>query len=149
MWFIWHDNRSNGQFPLTFLTTSRKWDKKSPNVQFQFSISIYFQYFLPLSNISISISCLTELFIADSYARKRSAKHEDCEKPPEVDNASVVIRYDDNEEFVSATYTCFNGYKLQGRSTITCDLDTDEWQENPPTCIVNGKFRLLSYLLFF
>lgn len=57
-----------------------------------------------------------------------------------MDNAAVVIRYDDNEEFVSATYTCFNGYKLQGKATITCDLDTDEWQENPPTCIVNGKF---------
>ncbi|XP_070502012.1 fibrillin-2-like [Chironomus tepperi] len=87
--------------------------------------------------ISLIIISLLAINVQDSYARKRSTKHEDCEKPPEVDNAAVVIRYDDNEEFVSATYTCFNGYKLQGKGTITCDLDTDEWQENPPTCIVN------------
>ena len=114
-----------------------------------FIFCFYLFPIFPFFSISISISCLTELFIADSYARKRSAKHEDCEKPPEVDNASVVIRYDDNEEFVSATYTCFNGYKLQGKTTITCDLDTDEWQENPPTCIVNGKFKVQFFMFLW
>jgi hypothetical protein len=66
-----------------------------------------------------------------SYA---SAKHEDCEKPPEVENASVLVAYDESEEFVTATYRCHDGYKLHGKSAITCDLDTDEWQENPPRC---------------
>lgn len=62
-------------------------------------------------------------------------KHEDCEKPPEVENSSVVVKYDDNEEFVTATYKCLDGYKLRGKSSITCDLDIDEWQETPPKCI--------------
>lgn len=69
--------------------------------------------------------------IPDSLAK---AKLEDCEKPPEVENASVVVAYDENEEFVTATYRCHEGFKLSGKKDVTCDLDTDEWQESPPSC---------------
>lgn len=62
------------------------------------------------------------------------AKYEDCENPPEVDNASVVIAHDVNEEFVTATYRCHEGFKLRGKKDMTCDLDTDEWQGSPPNC---------------
>ncbi|KAG5677774.1 hypothetical protein PVAND_007505 [Polypedilum vanderplanki] len=68
------------------------------------------------------------------YVQDSNARHEDCEKPPEVENASVNTQIDENEEFVTATYRCNDGYKLNGRAIITCDLDTDEWQEQPPTC---------------
>lgn len=79
--------------------------------------------------------------IADIHA---SAKHEDCEKPPEVENASVNVRIDENEEFVTATYRCSDGYKLNGKAIITCDLDIDEWQENPPTCEQQSKYYFCS-----
>jgi hypothetical protein len=69
----------------------------------------------------------------DAFVVAATKKYEDCEKPPDVENASVVVKYDENEEFVTATYQCFDGYKLHGKSSITCDLDVDEW-ENPPTC---------------
>lgn len=83
---------------------------------------------------SVSISrwnVISIVSIPDSLAK---AKLEDCEKPPEVENASVVVAYDENEEFVTATYRCHDGFKLRGKKDITCDLDTDEWQETPPLC---------------
>lgn len=73
---------------------------------------------------------ISKLYV-DSLAK---SKFEDCEKPPEVEQASVVVSYDENEEFVTATYRCHDGFKLRGKAEVTCDLDTDEWQETPPTC---------------
>lgn len=86
---------------------------------------------------AISISCHLRFIFPPfslSLVSYASAKHEDCEKPPEVENASVLVAYDESEEFVTATYRCHDGYKLHGKSAITCDLDTDEWQESPPRC---------------
>lgn len=77
--------------------------------------------------------------LSDALAK---AKFEDCEKPPEVENASLVVSYDENEEFVTATYRCHEGFKLRGKSDITCDLDTDEWQESPPSCEA-GKLEII------
>lgn len=115
-------------------------------MRFKYSISIYLKQIVYISHfILISFLCIAELFISGSHTRKRNAKHEDCEKAPEVDNSSVFVRYDDNEEYVTATYSCFDGYKLQGKATITCDLETDEWEENPPTCIQNGKFFFIIF----
>jgi Sushi repeat (SCR repeat) len=51
-----------------------------------------------------------------------------------VERAAVVVAYDENEEFVTASYRCQEGFTLKGKSEITCDLDTDEWLEMPPTC---------------
>lgn len=83
--------------------------------------------------------------LSDALAK---AKFEDCEKPPEVENASLVVSYDENEEFVTATYRCHEGFKLRGKSDITCDLDTDEWQETPPSCEA-GKVGKLFLILNF
>jgi hypothetical protein len=63
-----------------------------------------------------------------------NAKFEDCEKPPEVRHSSVIVKTDENEEFVTATYRCDEGYRLVGKSEITCDLDVDEWKGQPPQC---------------
>lgn len=87
--------------------------------------------------MTVSISCHLRFIFLLLYLHLVSyaiEKHEDCEKPPEVENASVLVAYDDSEEFVTATYRCHDGYKLHGKSAITCDLDTDEWQETPPRC---------------
>lgn len=46
----------------------------------------------------------------------------------------MVVSFDENEEFVTATYRCHDGFKLKGKTEITCDLDTEEWQEMPPSC---------------
>lgn len=80
--------------------------------------------------------------LPDSLAK---SKHEDCEKPPEVENASVVVSFDKNEEFVTATYRCHEGFKLKGKSEITCDLDTDEWEEMPPSCD-KGKMKTVYFM---
>jgi fibulin 1/2 len=79
--------------------------------------------------IYIKFIILASFFFIESHG-----KYEDCEKPPEVEYASVVVKFDENEEFVTATYRCQDGFKLNGKTSITCELDTDEWQENPPTC---------------
>lgn len=67
----------------------------------------------------------------------------DCERPPEVDHASSLLAVDDNEEFVTATYKCHDGYKMAGRNEMTCDLDTDEWQGKPPICEPGGKNAII------
>jgi Sushi repeat (SCR repeat) len=55
----------------------------------------------------------------------------------------VVVRTDENEEFVTATYRCEEGYRLNGKSELTCDLDTDEWQGQPPTCTEGIEKRII------
>lgn len=35
---------------------------------------------------------------------------------------------------MSVTYVCTDGYTLQGEAELLCNLDTDEWQGDPPTC---------------
>jgi hypothetical protein len=63
-----------------------------------------------------------------------SAKYEDCDQPPDIENGSSSIQVDENEEYVTATYTCDDGFRLVGKSQMTCDLDTDEWTGAPPKC---------------
>lgn len=65
-------------------------------------------------------------------------RHEDCERPPSVHNGIVKLSDDTEEDMVTATYSCDDGYKLQGDTHLQCDLDSDEWQGEPPTC-VKGK----------
>lgn len=79
----------------------------------------------------IQISNCRSILVVDSLAK---SKYEDCENPPEVEHASLVVSSDENEEFVTVTYRCHDGFRLRGKTEITCDLDTDEWQEKPPTC---------------
>lgn len=60
--------------------------------------------------------------------------HVDCERPPAVENASIRISDDESNDLVSATYTCKKGYAMHGEPELFCDLDTDEWQGDPPSC---------------
>ena len=61
--------------------------------------------------------------------------------------STVVVSYDENEEFVTAAYRCQNGYRIEGKSEITCDLDTDEWLLNPPEC-QPGIFLIINNLIY-
>lgn len=70
-----------------------------------------------------------------------SAEHEDCEIPPKIDHGTVKLSADENDDIVTALYSCKSGFKLQGNAEIYCDLDTDVWQSDPPTCH-EGKFLL-------
>lgn len=72
------------------------------------------------------------LFI--SLAAAAAAVATDCERPPHVDNASVNVVDDETGDLVSATYACAAGYRLLGEAELFCDLDTDEWQGDPPAC---------------
>ncbi|XP_055688517.1 fibrillin-1 isoform X2 [Lutzomyia longipalpis] len=58
----------------------------------------------------------------------------DCEQPPPVEHASSTLSVDDAEDSVAARYTCDSGFELQGQPDLFCDLDTDEWQGQLPTC---------------
>lgn len=63
-----------------------------------------------------------------------SAKYEDCDQPPDVENGVSKIEVDENEEFVTVIYSCNEGFLLVGKFQMTCDLDTDEWTGAPPKC---------------
>jgi fibulin 1/2 len=67
------------------------------------------------------------------------AQHEDCEQPPAIVYGSAKLLVDDNEDIVRAIYSCQPGYELDGKSTMQCDLDNDEWQGEPPKCVA-GKW---------
>lgn len=41
---------------------------------------------------------------------------------------------DDDGDLVSVTYVCSDGFTLHGEAELLCNLDTDEWQGEPPTC---------------
>lgn len=71
-----------------------------------------------------------------------AAASTDCERPPHVDNASVNLVDDEIGDLVSATYACAAGYRLHGEAELFCDLDTDEWQGDPPECRAGWYLRL-------
>ncbi|XP_050093907.1 fibrillin-1-like [Anopheles aquasalis] len=86
------------------------------------------------SSLSVSLSGMV---IAETY--------EDCEQPPELAHAKARLTVDDNEEYVTAHYTCQTGYRLQdpaGASHLRCSIETDEWLTAPPVKLpvcVRGK----------
>ncbi|XP_037938996.1 fibrillin-2 [Teleopsis dalmanni] len=61
------------------------------------------------------------------------ARYEDCENPPQVQHATIEI--EDDEDTIHAIYVCKPGYELQGTTDLMCNLDTDEWSGEPPTCV--------------
>lgn len=61
-----------------------------------------------------------------------TAVYEDCEVPPPVKFATIQIT--DEEDSIRVSYTCQTGYVLQGPSELECNLDTDEWNTDPPIC---------------
>jgi Sushi repeat (SCR repeat) len=74
-----------------------------------------------------------------------NAQHEDCERPPSIAHGSGRLLVDDNEDVVKAIYNCAPGYELEGKATLNCDLDNDEWQGEPPKCVA-GKDELCSFM---
>lgn len=61
--------------------------------------------------------------------------HTNCDRPPHVENGSTKpLVEDDNGDLVSVTYVCKDNFTLQGEAELLCNLDTDEWQGEPPTC---------------
>lgn len=71
----------------------------------------------------------------------------DCEQPPTVTHATVKISDDENDDLVSATYSCKDGFTLQGEAELFCDLNTDEWQGEPPHCKKGKKIYFCPALL--
>lgn len=66
--------------------------------------------------------------------------YEDCEQPPDIAHGSARITVDQSEEFVTAHYSCNAGYRIEGKTTFRCDIDSDEWQiAELPKCL-RGKF---------
>uniref|UniRef100_A0A182YD53 Sushi domain-containing protein n=1 Tax=Anopheles stephensi TaxID=30069 RepID=A0A182YD53_ANOST len=64
--------------------------------------------------------------------------YEDCEQPPEIAHGSARLTVDDNEEYVTAHYTCKSGYRLQEPqlATLRCSIETDEWEAAKlPACV--------------
>ncbi|XP_061395029.1 fibrillin-1-like, partial [Musca vetustissima] len=61
------------------------------------------------------------------------AVHEDCEVPPPTKFARIKIQSE--EDVIRAFYTCEDGYALQGPKELVCDIDSDEWNSDPPQCI--------------
>lgn len=64
--------------------------------------------------------------------------YEDCEQPPEIAHGSARLTVDDNEEYVTAHYTCKAGYRLQEPqlAQLRCSIETDEWDSTKlPVCI--------------
>lgn len=53
--------------------------------------------------------------------------------PPTVSYATV--RIEDDDDNVRAIYACNSGYILEGETELICDLNTDKWDNNPPTCV--------------
>lgn len=71
--------------------------------------------------------------VAASLISVSAAVYEDCEVPPTVENAHIKI--EDEEDTIKAIYTCQTGYTLQGPNELVCDLDSDEWNSDPPECL--------------
>ncbi|XP_073842989.1 uncharacterized protein isoform X3 [Musca autumnalis] len=62
-----------------------------------------------------------------------AAVHEDCEVPPPTKFATIEISSE--EDVIRAFYTCQSGYELQGPSELVCDIDSDQWNTDPPQCV--------------
>ncbi|XP_067646329.1 fibrillin-3 [Eurosta solidaginis] len=61
------------------------------------------------------------------------AHYEDCENAPYVEHSSIEII--DEEDTVRALYKCDEGYELRGTTELVCNLDTDQWDTDPPICV--------------
>lgn len=73
------------------------------------------------------------------------AQQEDCEKPTQIANGRVSISVDDERDVVAATYSCDYGYVLVGEAERVCDLDTESWQGQPPSCQKGMIYGLVGF----
>ncbi|KAL7732539.1 hypothetical protein ACLKA6_019174 [Drosophila palustris] len=70
-----------------------------------------------------------------AFSGVTSAVYEDCKTPPPVDHARSQLFEDEENRVNTAVYNCATGYVLKGPSELTCNVDTEEWQGEPPTCL--------------
>ncbi|XP_030385204.1 fibrillin-2 isoform X2 [Scaptodrosophila lebanonensis] len=62
--------------------------------------------------------------------------YEDCENPPLVDHGSFELSK--TTEIYRAFYSCKEGFELKGAKELICDVDADEWNTEPPTCVLKA-----------
>lgn len=69
-----------------------------------------------------------------------NAVYEDCRTPPPVDHAKAELLTDLESKTNTAIYSCAPGYAIQGPAELVCNVNTEEWQGEPPTCVkAKGK----------
>ncbi|ALC43389.1 frac [Drosophila busckii] len=88
----------------------------------------------------------TLLLILLSCVAFSQAVYEDCLTPPPVDHGRAELRQD-NEHTNTAIYSCKSGYVLKGAKKLRCNVDTEEWQGEPPSCIRHKVSPLKKKLL--
>lgn len=76
---------------------------------------------------------LTNFHVAVTHA-----VYEDCKTPPPVDHGRAVLF--ERGPVNIAVYKCAAGYVLKGSNELLCNVDSEEWQGEPPNCI-EGKSK--------
>jgi hypothetical protein len=56
-----------------------------------------------------------------------------CGYPADIANGDYKLLNDSVGYMSQVLYSCDEGYKLQGRAQLTCDLD-ERWDGPPPRC---------------
>lgn len=64
-----------------------------------------------------------------------NAVYEDCQTPPPVDHAKAELITDLEHLTNTAIYSCSAGYVINGPNQLVCNVKTEEWQGEPPTCV--------------
>ncbi|XP_032290647.1 uncharacterized protein [Drosophila virilis] len=73
-----------------------------------------------------------------SFSGVTHAVYEDCKTPPPVDHGRAVLF--ERGPVNIAVYKCAAGYVLKGSNELLCNVDSEEWQGEPPSCI-EGKSK--------
>ncbi|XP_034480924.1 uncharacterized protein LOC117786685 [Drosophila innubila] len=84
-----------------------------------------------------------------AFSGVTNAVYEDCKTPPPVDNARADLVEDEINHVNTAIYNCAVGYVMKGPNQLNCNVNTEEWQGDPPTCVkakgTQHKKKMLSY----
>ncbi|XP_032596993.2 uncharacterized protein LOC6556435 [Drosophila grimshawi] len=81
---------------------------------------------LPAHLVLCVLGCIT-------FSGVTHAVYEDCKTPPPVDHARAELF--ESENINTATYSCSAGYAMKGDNKLICNVETEEWQGEPPACI--------------
>lgn len=66
-----------------------------------------------------------------------------CEQPPTILHGKTELSVINDGQVVLGIYSCDPGYQLHGSSQINCDLDTEIWESNLPTCKLGNFWMCL------
>ncbi|XP_062134383.1 uncharacterized protein LOC133844425 isoform X2 [Drosophila sulfurigaster albostrigata] len=70
-----------------------------------------------------------------AFSGVANAVYEDCQTPPPVDHAQAELFVSESNHVNTAIYSCASGYVLKGPKELLCNVDTEEWQGEPPICL--------------